>query len=100
MRIPDLSFFTLKRSHSPISVASASLSPLQQDDLRKWIADYLDERNLVPYDQLEVVADKRSCVSKVWNKQQYLANSKVLPLNLRAHAAVVPKRECTQIQLK
>lgn len=33
-------------------------SPIIQDDLRKWIADYLDERDLVPYDQLEVVADK------------------------------------------
>jgi type I restriction enzyme R subunit len=29
-----------------------------QEDLRKWIAIYLDDRDLVPYDQVEQVADK------------------------------------------
>ena len=33
-------------------------SPIIQEDLRKWIADYLDANDLVSYDQLEVVADK------------------------------------------
>ena len=33
-------------------------SPIVQEDLRKWIADYLDTNDLIDYDQLEVVADK------------------------------------------
>lgn len=33
-------------------------SSIVQEDLRKWIADYLDANDLVDYDQLEVVADK------------------------------------------
>ncbi len=32
--------------------------PVIQEDLRKWIAGYLDDSDLVPYDQLEIVADK------------------------------------------
>ncbi|MEP0859255.1 HsdR family type I site-specific deoxyribonuclease [Trichocoleus sp. DQ-U1] len=33
-------------------------SPIVQEDLRRWIADYLDTNDLVDYDQLEEVADK------------------------------------------
>ncbi|MEH2295924.1 type I restriction endonuclease subunit R [Nostoc sp.] len=33
-------------------------SQIVQEDLRRWIAGYLDERDLVSYDQLEEVADK------------------------------------------
>ena len=33
-------------------------SPIVQEDLRKWIAHYLDTNDLIDYDQLEVVADK------------------------------------------
>ncbi|QIR40296.1 type I restriction endonuclease subunit R [Tolypothrix sp. PCC 7910] len=33
-------------------------SQIVQEDLRKWIAGYLDDRDLVSYDQLEKVADK------------------------------------------
>lgn len=33
-------------------------SQIVQDDLKKWIAAYLDEHDLVEYDELEMVADK------------------------------------------
>ena len=33
-------------------------SPIFQEDLRRWIAEYLDTNDLVDYDQLEEVADK------------------------------------------
>ncbi|MEH1986373.1 hypothetical protein, partial [Nostoc sp.] len=33
-------------------------SQIVQEDLRRWIAGYLDDRDLVSYNQLEEVADK------------------------------------------
>ncbi|MBD1903369.1 HsdR family type I site-specific deoxyribonuclease [Trichocoleus sp. DQ-A3] len=33
-------------------------SPIVQEDLSRWIADYMDTNDLVDYDQLEEVADK------------------------------------------
>lgn len=33
-------------------------SLVSQEDLRKWIANYLDDNDLVSYDQIEIVADK------------------------------------------
>lgn len=33
-------------------------NPIVQEDLRRWIADYLDTNDLVEYEQLEEVADK------------------------------------------
>lgn len=33
-------------------------SLVSQEDLRKWIAGYLDDNDVVSYDQLEIVADK------------------------------------------
>ncbi len=33
-------------------------SLVSQEDLRKWIANYLDDNNIVSHDQIEIVADK------------------------------------------
>jgi type I restriction enzyme R subunit len=32
--------------------------PIIQEDLQRWIAEYLDNRDLIPYEQLKEVADK------------------------------------------
>ncbi len=39
MRIPDLSLFTPKRPHSPISLASAALSPRQGFNFNNSVLD-------------------------------------------------------------